>query len=47
MFDKSWSETVEPCGHRGVGGEEIAGSGYGQSDFEGLASLLHEIPRAF
>ena len=47
MFDEGRSETVKAGGHRGVGGEEIAGSRNGQCDFERLPGRLHETARAF
>lgn len=46
-FDKIRSKTVKAGGHRGMRGEKIARSRYGQGDFEGLSGRLHEAPRAF
>ena len=47
LLDERRSETVKAGGHRRVGGEEVARSGDGQRDFEGLPGLFHEAARAF
>ncbi len=39
LLDEGRREAVEPGGHRGVGGEEVAGPRDGECDVEGLSGL--------